>query len=107
MPSSSCMYDVEYTCMRKPIPVIINRNKDDKASTWKVNGIYSLPDCIKSNRCTMVVCPDAFTSKKIPSDTQNDASMARLPITPPAALGIVLQPRPLMRKPINGNNGTK
>src|SRR5690349_14622477 len=93
--------------MREPMPVIISRNKEESESTWKANGIYNLPDCMKSNRLTTVVAPLAFTSKKMPSDTQKEANIARVPIAPPALFGNFLQPMPLIRKPINGNKGTK
>ena len=85
----------------------MSRNKEDNASTWKANGTSKLPERIKSNRCTVVAAPVAFTSKKIPNDTAKEASIDRLPIMPPAVLGIFLQPMPLIRKPINGNKGTK
>ena len=55
----------------------------------------------------MVADPEDLTSKKIPSETANEASIARLPITPPAVFGIFRQPIPLIRKPIKGNKGTK
>lgn len=55
----------------------------------------------------MVVLCVLLTSKKIPSETQNDANTVRLPITPATDLGMVFQPIPLIRKPISGNKGTK
>jgi hypothetical protein len=33
--------------------------------------------------------------------------MANEPIAPPAVLGIFFHSKPLIKKPINGNNGTK
>src|SRR6185312_641518 len=103
------MYDVEYTCIKNPTPVIIKRKSEERASTWKVNGTYNFPAWMKSNRCTNTGPWNEalFTSKKIPSDTIKEANTERLPMMPPAALGNFFQPRPLIKNPSNGNRGTK
>ena len=49
-----------------------------------------------------------LTSKNIiPNATINDARMAREPMIPPIAFGILLQNIPFIKKPINGKSGTK
>jgi hypothetical protein len=68
-----------------------------------------VPDSIKLNRFT-IAGPwndSDRTSKKIPSDTQKEASTAMLPIQPPAFFGIFFQNIPLIRNPISGKSGTK
>ena len=47
-----------------------------------------------------------FSSKNIPKLTAKEASTVRQPTKPTAALGRVLRPNPLMRKPKSGNKGT-
>jgi len=103
------MYEVEYTCIRNPTPVIMSRKSDESASIWNANGMYRLPEWIKSNNVMMAGPWKAalLTSKKMPSDTQNEASMANEPMIPARFLGILFHKSPLIRKPISGKRGTK
>jgi hypothetical protein len=87
---------------------MINKNKEDNASTWNANGMMSLPDCMKSNKGTITGSEWLLlTSKNIPNETPNDAKIANEPIIPASALGILFHNNPLIRKPIKGNKGTK
>jgi hypothetical protein len=49
-PSSSCMYPVEYKWIKNPIPVMINKNKEESGSIKNENGIDNFPAVIQEKR---------------------------------------------------------
>jgi hypothetical protein len=101
------MYPVEYTWIRKPIPVTINNIIALSGSTRKEKGIFTFPALIQSKIGTMNdFTSDEFSSKKIPRLTAKEARTERQPTNPTAVLDSILRPSPLIRKPKSGNKGT-
>jgi len=100
------MYEVEYKCIRKPMPVIIRRKTTDSWSTWKANGILKLATLIKSKRLT-TEAPLLFTSIKRRMLIMNESKIIPLPITPVALFDKDFLKSPFIKKPSKGNNGTR
>ena len=92
--------------MRKPTPVMISRNKEDKASTWKANGIWKSVTLIKSNN-VLTVPPFAFTCVNKITLTIKERRIEPLPIKLIALFDKDFLKRPFIKKPSNGNNGTR
>src|SRR5450755_639270 len=102
------MYAVEYTWIRNPTPVMMSRNKVESGSTRNAKGIFRWPALIKSKSVTVTGSnPSCFTCRKIPALTIKEARIVADPINPESGFEIDFLKRPFIRKPTNGNNGTK
>jgi hypothetical protein len=73
-----------------------------------LNGVEPLKFSILIKLNAVAVKPPcAFTSKNNTKLTIKEASIAPLPIMPMIVFDKDLRPKPLIRNPIKGNNGTK
>ncbi len=85
---------------------MINKNKEDKGSTKKENGMDNLPAVIQLNKSMVTlfsVCP--INSKKIPNDNANAANIEPHPIILTNPFDNFFPNNPMIKKPINGSNG--
>ena len=65
------------------MPVIFNKNKQDKGSTKKEKGILSVSELIQEKiSTTFVFCWEALTSIKINTETTKEASTLKQAIVP-------------------------
>ena len=86
---------------------MINKNKEDKGSTKKENGIDNLPAVIQLNKSMVTlfsVCP--INSKNIPNDNANAANIEPQPIMLTTPFDNFFPNKPMIKKPIKGNRGT-
>ena len=93
--------------MRKPTPVIINKNIDESWSTWKAKSILKSSILINENNGSTGKAPFDNTCVNSRTLTTKEAKIEPLPIIPINGLDKDLLKSPLIRKPSNGNYGTK
>ena len=86
---------------------MINKNREESWSTWKAKSIVKVCVLIKVNNGFTAIAPFDLTSKNKIKLTTNEGKFAPLPMMPVSVLDKDFRPRPLIRKPINGNNGIK
>src|ERR1035437_8396714 len=89
------------------MPVTINKNKEDKGSIKKENGIESLPAVIQLNKSMVIdfsVWP--INSKNIPREIAKAANTEPQPIIPTKFFVNCFPYKPIITKPINGRRGT-
>ena len=87
--------------------MIINKNKEDRGSIRKENGIDNLPAEIQLNKsmvCSFWTLP--FNSKNIPRAIAKAPNTAPLPIVPTIPFDNFFPNNPMIINPISGRSGT-
>ena len=87
---------------------MLSKNKHESGSTKNENGIFKVSEFIHEKISTTYdFCAEALTSIKIKTETINEANTLTQAIVPDKPLLIFFPKKPLIRKPIKGNRGTK
>jgi hypothetical protein len=85
---------------------MIKRKITDKASTWKAKGIWKSATLMKS-KSVLTVAPFALTCMNNTILTIKESRIDPLPITLMVPLDKDFLKSPFIKKPSNGNNGTR
>ncbi len=93
--------------IKKPIPVMINKNKEDKGSYKNSNGIFKVSELIQENNSKTIdllaACCNSMNAK---TETTKEASTLIEAMEPDMPLLIFFPKKPLIKNPIKGNKGT-
>ena len=98
---------MEYTCIKKPTPVITKVNKMESVSINKEKSAWKSPTCIHENRGAVRACGWESCEANSIRATIKEANMLPGAKKVVIVLDKLLPDSAMMRKLTNGNNGIR